>query len=211
MNNHSTANNQSTDRQPTADQHQPGPTTKMIYGQLGSISSSTLKTEDLLSVFSATLYELARLNQNVQGLIEESKNDLRLVLYALKMLDSASSDDWYNDDKLVEDASMLVMDISDALDNYAMPYCYFGTEVSGDNANFGFWIDHELAAEDVQTAEIHSVKLAEAPLIHQPPESIDEFPCIMLLPNGEVYGYLDEAGDWLWSYDDETANSLWLI
>ena len=42
-----------------------GPSTGIVYGQLGSISTGTLKTEDLLSVFTSTLYELARLRKQM--------------------------------------------------------------------------------------------------------------------------------------------------
>jgi len=80
--------------------------------QIGSISHGTLRTEDLLSAFADELEWLTGpndLSKEAQEINPES-----------------------------EEASELVNDLIDALQELAPPYCYFGAH-EGDGADFGFW------------------------------------------------------------------------
>jgi hypothetical protein len=93
--------------------HQPRP---------GSISTGTLLTEDLLSAFA---YELEWIGED---------EDKALIAEAHAMLEA----DDFGQDEWQDEAAELVDDLTDALNERAPPYCYFGAH-AGDGADFGFW------------------------------------------------------------------------
>lgn len=86
--------------------------------QLGSISTGTLRSEDLLSAFASELEWLG------------NEDDKPLVFEANAMLEAEELDE--------NEAADLVNDLIDALSEHAPPYCYFGAH-EGDGADFGFW------------------------------------------------------------------------
>ena len=86
--------------------------------QLGSISTGTLRSEDLLSAFASELEWLG------------NEDDKPLIFEANAMLEAEELDE--------NEAADLVNDLIDALSEHAPPYCYFGAH-EGDGADFGFW------------------------------------------------------------------------
>jgi len=98
--------------------------------QIGTVISGTLRTEDLLEAFSS---ELGYLNA---GYIEAGAH-------------SQAYDAALEVDPESEEASELVIELMDALNEYAPPFCYFGS-LEGDGADFGFWPDRD-AIENSQT------------------------------------------------------------
>jgi hypothetical protein len=103
----------------------------MAQFQLGSVSTGTLRTEDLLETFAATLNSLDKANP----LIGEA-------------LDLLALDDW-NPGALVEKACEIVNELTDALNECSPPFVYFGAH-EGDGADFGFWIAFEALDEERQ-------------------------------------------------------------
>ena len=92
----------------------------MAYApSIGSISHGTLRSVDLLETFADELNRCSA--------------DHALVIEARTMLDA-----W--DDNEPEEASELIGELQDALQEYAPPYCYFGAH-EGDGSDFGFWPD----------------------------------------------------------------------
>lgn len=91
----------------------------MTTGTPGSVSSGTLRTEDLLGAFADALRELATSTEH------------------RRLADEASEADPES-----ENAGELVNELQDALQEYSLPYFYFGTH-PGDGADFGFWLDDE--------------------------------------------------------------------
>ena len=89
----------------------------MNKATIGSISSGTLRTEDLLSAFASELRYLANGHPG-----------------NLTLADEADAVEDFDSDEAVE----LVNDLIDILNEYAPPYCYFGAH-EGDGADFGFW------------------------------------------------------------------------
>ena len=94
----------------------------MTKATLGSISSGTLRTEDLLPAFLDTL----------AALIEDAADHKTLRTEAATWLDT-------EEDKRDADAGTNIVDeLLSLLDEYAPAYAYFGAH-EGDGADFGFW------------------------------------------------------------------------
>ena len=91
------------------------------YAQLGSVSSGTLRTKDLLSAFANTLEDLV---DEYVALAQEARN-----------VDPDS-----------EVAAFVLDDLFNTLQQFAPPYCYFGVH-EGDAADFGFWINEYALAD----------------------------------------------------------------
>ena len=108
----------------------------MKTAKLGSISHGTLRTEDLLSAFASTLEDMILLNGEHFAKPENRKERDRLNALHGEALDA------WNDDgetlKNKDEADYIADEISDALAQFAPPYCYFGAHM-GDGSDFGFW------------------------------------------------------------------------
>ena len=106
----------------------------MTQFQLGSISTGTLRPEDLLKAFTITLHSM--------------ESDAHYKKYDTQTLVpfrwSALLEDATNmvDEKTEWDDYMLDELLPDALQEYCPPFVYFGT-LEGDGADFGFWPDME--------------------------------------------------------------------
>ena len=92
--------------------------------QLGSVSTGTLRTEDLLPAFADEL-----------SVMEMSETGVKL-LGEVEQFFGAPEDslpDWES-----EKASYMVDEFIDALNEYAPPHMRFGAH-EGDGADFGWW------------------------------------------------------------------------
>lgn len=85
--------------------------------QLGSVSSGTMRPEDLIPVFADEL----------ERLVPKRSDQAKLVRRARKLKDYDS-----------EDAGYVLDDLFEALDLMAPAYCHFGAN-EGDGADYGFW------------------------------------------------------------------------
>ncbi len=94
----------------------------MTKVQIGSVSSGTLRNEDLLEAFAD---ELERLFGGEQPLAVEARD-------AIAALNNTAT----ADDEI--DAGEVINELIDALNEYAPPHTYFGA-LEGDGADFGFW------------------------------------------------------------------------
>lgn len=110
------------------------------YASIGSVSRGTLRTQDLLASFA---YELKQLAYGVNaGHSELAKEAQRLA---------DRSDEWTEEDE--EYAVVMVNeDLYYALDEYAPPFCYFGSH-EGDGADIGFWISSEALEEAIRDGD----------------------------------------------------------
>ena len=112
----------------------------MRRAHIGSISHGTLRTEDLLDSFA---YEL----EYVRAIDDERSSALVREAYAVTDFDG-------------ENASWLVDELQDALNEYAPPYCYFGTH-EGDGSDFGFWPSMDAVGELPRVSDPNEVEQHE--------------------------------------------------
>lgn len=118
---------------------------------IGTISHGTLRTQDLIPSFLDTLAELAPEHHEQMFMGPFGP----IPAYAMEDQDS----DWWNS----EDASSLLEELEDLLNDHAPEFCYFGTS-EGDGSDFGFWPDWEAiayAARDEDLVIVDDLSSAE--------------------------------------------------
>jgi hypothetical protein len=111
----------------------------MAQFQLGSISTGTLRTEDLLPVLTYTMGELTHnpISNTSRYPTEAMAN---LWDEAIKAINNPDTDDKpLSDDECIA-RNAILSDLQDALNELCPPFVYFGT-LEGDGADFGFWPD----------------------------------------------------------------------
>ena len=108
----------------------------MAQFQLGSISTGTLRPEDLIPAFTYTLGALAH----------------NPIFNLSQFKSKAMADTWQNAINIINSSNRrpiaydhpeiheLIDELQDALQEYCPPFVYFGTH-PGDGADFGFWPD----------------------------------------------------------------------
>ena len=106
----------------------------MTQFQLGSISTGTLRTEDLRHAFANTLEALEL------GMPPTPAGEPRW----LNLVEEARDDKFYAD----QDDQSVIDDLSDALNKFCPPFVYFGT-LEGDGSDFGFWVDRDAIQEAI--------------------------------------------------------------
>ena len=106
----------------------------MAQFQLGSISTGTLRTEDLLPVFTATMRQFLTDNGHKSIYVERAETIIRNDFYDMELADE------------------LVGTLMDGIQGYCPPFVYFGAH-EGDGSDFGFWPDIETIQEIVNIAE----------------------------------------------------------
>jgi hypothetical protein len=109
----------------------------MKYAELGSISSGTMRTEDLLSSFADELENCFRLN-----LCDLDKEPLHYRERLQRLMWDAREVTNFDSEK----TSDIVDELFEALNAFAPPYCYFGAH-PGDGADYGFWPDMDAIDE----------------------------------------------------------------
>ena len=98
-----------------------------MTANLGSISSGTMRTEDLIPAFAAEL-DWCTSGGRADRTTEESK-----------LLADADGVEDYDS----ENASEILSELFDALNEHAPAYAYFGAH-EGDGADYGFWIHSDV-------------------------------------------------------------------
>ena len=120
----------------------------MAQFQLGSISTGTLRTEDLLPAFTYTMGELT--HDPVSNL-SKYPNEAMAKLWD-EAIHLIGTDQWWTLDPEDSGVDGLLNDLTDALNELCPPFVYFGT-LEGDGADFGFWPDIDGIQETVNIAE----------------------------------------------------------
>jgi hypothetical protein len=143
---------------------------------LGSISTGTLRTEDLLSAFVDTLERLS-----------DSKADRKLAKQGRKALSRLvrTGDD--------EQAEYIREELFDRLNELAPPYVYFGS-TEGDGADIGFFPSWDSIEEDRRTGELSSgEETSEAAEIGSLFLTVSDH------GNAELYRHTADGWESLWS------------
>ena len=95
---------------------------------MGSVSHGTMRSEDLIPDFIWELKQQKPLRREHRQLIREIEHNMETV------------EDYFDS----EDASMdLNEGLFDALNEYALPYFYFGAH-PGDGSDYGFWLSESI-------------------------------------------------------------------
>jgi len=95
------------------------------YGGIGSVSSGTMRPEDLIPSF---LWEAKHLRLNKYERTRVSSIDKAVP-------DPADLNDYFQSD----DADFDLEELFDILNNHSLPYFYFGAH-PGDGADYGWWL-----------------------------------------------------------------------
>ena len=106
----------------------------MTQFQLGSISTGTLRTEDLLPAFADTLED--------RGSTYESAPDMWDSIRKYRTLIDEDMLDTIDTDSQCLLAELINETLFDALQEYCPPFVYFGT-LEGDGSDFGFWPNYD--------------------------------------------------------------------
>jgi len=120
----------------------------MAQFQLGSISTGTLRTEDLLPAFA---YKMGELTHNPISNTSKYPNEAMAKLWD-EAIHLIGTDQWWTLDPEDSGVDGLLNDLTDALNELCPPFVYFGT-LEGDGADFGFWPDIDGIQETVNIAE----------------------------------------------------------
>ena len=106
---------------------------KNKYADLGSISSGTMRPEDLIPCFASELESLMK-NREPSGAMSADWRDS----FAKLISEAEAIEDFYE----CEDAGDILAELFDALQAFAPPYAYFGAH-PGDGADYGFWLGED--------------------------------------------------------------------
>ena len=104
----------------------------MKYGEIGTLSHGTMRKEDLIPDFLSELDWLSVENDN--------KDHQKMANEIQKRIDDTQ--DYYES----EESGYDLEDLFDALNEYALPYFYFGSH-PGDSSDYGFWLSDEIEYE----------------------------------------------------------------
>ena len=107
---------------------------------LGSVSHGTMRPQDLIPAFLSAIQEVA----------PDQYAQLMLHLPSEAPLDE---DVWWNS----EEASYLLEDLFDCLNDQAPPYVYFGC-TEGDGSDYGYWICWDCILDAIEFGDIKEIK-----------------------------------------------------
>jgi hypothetical protein len=133
------------------------------YAHIGSISSGTLRNEDLIPAFISALEDvwndLATSAPEGFDATEEAKAQSTRITNLLadverRMIgeDGETSEDYFES----EDSQWDLESLQSMLEEFAPPFCYFGAH-EGDGADFGFWLSHDALEDAERDGEIVKV------------------------------------------------------
>lgn len=114
------------------------------FSQLGSVSSGTMRNEDLIPAFLDMAEELTK---GARGYGEHRKKLAAIRRRANK------GDVYFESEEADYDLHECLFDM---LNEFAPPYCSFGSH-EGDGANYGFWFDNDSFEEAVRDGEVLKV------------------------------------------------------
>lgn len=136
---------------------------KPVYANIGSISSGTMRQEDLIPAFMSELDDLKeRLSLSLDT--GASAQDHAFVVEQVGAIDHLlagietrmSLPDYYGSPEAEYDLE----DLFEALHDFAPPYVYFGSH-PGDGADYGFWVQDDLLDDDEYDGAVLKLKAGD--------------------------------------------------
>jgi len=104
---------------------------------MGSISSGTMRKEDLIPAFVDELEYQALYHTTTAPTMKPSGKDDKYHIALCERINEAMENDGYFDG---EDSDFDLEELFDALNEYSAPYFYFGAH-PGDGSDYGWWLD----------------------------------------------------------------------
>ena len=154
------------------------------YARIGSISSGTLRTADLLSAYISTLEGLTLANGSWLSLPENHQTRDRYADLIGEAQDCFAENGEDIDPEKEDAASELVNEVfPEAFGDFCPSYVTFGAH-PGDGADFGFWADVYAAREECEFVSWRSLEEARRAGVETDPENAD-------------YPPADFRGEWL--------------
>ncbi len=131
-----------------------------FYAELGSVSSGTMRPEDLIPAFINALDEI---RDNIPLSCEHGDETGRVAIVSRidnivgeiegrMNVDPGDGFDYYQS----EEADWDMEELSDLLQGFAPPFAYFGSH-EGDGSDYGYWVSWESIDEALESGEIISV------------------------------------------------------
>ncbi len=153
---------------------------------IGSVSTDTLRPEDLIPRFLAVLDDILvnRCTHPDRDEIDDAAGEV------IQRIDDGSG--YFASDRAADDLDWLI----ETLGEFAPPYCYFGTHI-GDGADFGFWVNWNAIDDAIKAGEI---------IMCNP--SQDWTASLSSNYNGYV---IEDTHDRLWSVADGVASEVWAV
>lgn len=117
---------------------------KSVYGGIGSVSSGTMRKEDLIPSF---LWEANRLRL--------TKDERKAVRKIQSRINRVSESDAYWQDEV---SDFDLEELFDILNNHSLPHFFFGAH-EGDGADYGYWLsdDFEEVFEGLKVSDTSEV------------------------------------------------------
>ena len=126
-----------------------------IYATLGSVSSATLRTEDLIPAFIDAL-DSVKDALSTSGNPENAKAVAALDSLLGKIERRSAKAGYFESDRAQDDLESLTQE----LEAFAPPLTYFGSH-EGDGADFGFWISWDSISEAEHSGELIRVNAGD--------------------------------------------------
>lgn len=122
-------------------------TSTPFYASLGSVSSGTLRPEDLIPCFVELLNELKEQESLSKSPNKDLYSSLDDVLGPMER--RIELDGYYESEESNHDLDWLF----GLLDAYAPPFSYFGAHV-GDGCDYGFWLSEDSVMDAIHDGDI---------------------------------------------------------
>jgi hypothetical protein len=129
---------------------------KTKHAQLGSVSTATMRPEDLIPRFLDTLANLAGVADTLRTPDQE-----KIAQTVREIEGRMEAEDYYES----EESDYDLEELFNALGEFAPPFCYFGAS-EGDGADYGFWISWDSLKDSVRDGSVVKLK-AGAEYVHE--------------------------------------------
>ncbi len=125
-----------------------------FHAKLGSVSSGTMRSEDLIPVFIEALDDIREAISLDNSIPETDRvaTVSRLDIMLGEIEQRMNAEDYFATDEADHDLENL----TDLLNEFAPPYAYFGSH-EGDGADYGFWVSWECLEEDCEDGTVLKV------------------------------------------------------
>jgi hypothetical protein len=181
-------------------------TKRTIDYPMGSVSTGTMRSEDLIPTFCAELYHAAKVtktNGHTVGNVDAKTRKAHVALVAeIEAKIEADSEGYYASEDADYDLNERLFD---ALECYAGPYFYFGAH-PGDGSDYGYWLSEDWD-EEFQTLDHNVIGPAAMPFSLK----VDDLCEVPAWFHGEVAHVNDHGNVTLYSKSDRKFTEIWSV